>query len=100
MSPWSDVHEGPALLAEGFHLIGDLVIGFSRGRVGIEHGKRLPGIRLGDDIRIERDPPEKGHAHVQGRGLSTAFAEQFDELMKVRTFEDAYVIVVYVYRHD
>ena len=38
----SDVHEGPAFLAEGFHLVGDLVIRLGRWRIGIEHDRNPP----------------------------------------------------------
>src|SRR6185295_508382 len=76
--PGPDVHEGPAFFTKRFDLIRNLVITLSRGRVGIEHRKRLPGIGLNHDIRIERDAPEEGHAHVYRGGFPAAFTEHLD----------------------
>src|SRR5688572_13721473 len=79
--PGPDVHEGPALFAERFDLIRNLVITLSRGRVGIEHRKRLTGIGLDYDIGIERNAPEEGHAHVHRGGFPAAFTEHFDVIV-------------------
>ena len=57
------------------------MIALGRGRIGIEHRKRLTGIGLDDDIGIERNPSEEGYAHIQCRRLSTALPEYFDVIM-------------------
>ena len=92
MSPWGHVHKRPALLAERFDLVGDLMIRLGRRRIGIKHGERLARIGLRHHIRIERNPPEERDAHVVRRGLPAPFAEDLDVLMTVRALETAHVL--------
>src|SRR5215467_11460479 len=76
--PGPDVHKRPTLLTEGFDLICNLVITLRRGRVGIEHRKRLSGIGLNHHIGIEWNSPEERHAHVHRRSFPTAFSKYLD----------------------
>jgi hypothetical protein len=68
------------------------MIRLCRRRIGIEHRKRLSGIRLRDHVRIERYPPEERHSHVLRRSFSTALAKHLNVLMAMGAFEPAHVL--------
>src|SRR5882762_4664182 len=86
-----DFHKRPALLAERFDFVGNLVIALGRGRVGIEHRKWLTGIGLDHDVGIERNAPEEGHAHINRGGFPAAFPEHFDVVVTMGTLQPAHV---------